>query len=317
MKKLLLWALALMLLITVAGCGAAESVLPGAGTEETTPGSADALGGEAQSPPDAAEPKKTAAGPIATPGAAQSGDIPGEMGGEAVQTGSVEVVYAVQGEPQMLSPNMEMDETYAFADAADHTYFINGAEYDGREYLVLWREGPEGGKELMLNIAQPEEGALRHSLHYEGGLDESGGRFLFFTLCDALNYHRSLWVLDTENLYFNLFYDMPCSNMVIPDEPPADYKNVGWIVYDIYLIPIDLYNAKEITGSVIDLTEYYEPLGEELFYGIGDWGTHKYVDLTYLGKSTLGIEDVLEQPEDSDRRDVVTHQIDFSTLKFH
>ncbi len=203
------------------------------------------------------------------------------------------------------------------AEAAPWTYYTGELTVDGQACAAVWRDNPEGEAQWLCVVPQPAgESALAHSIRYEGGSKQSNGRFLYFTITDALNYHASLWVLDTQSLYFNLFYGVPCSNFVIPENPSPDLAGMGWVVHEYYLIPIELAAAAENTGGIIDLAEYYDVLEEELFRSIGDWGTHKFVRLTDLGGNALQIENVTAQPEDTEEELLLTHQIDVATLRF-
>ena len=210
--------------------------------------------------------------------------------------------------------------SFTCADAEAWSYYLSKA--DSGEYLV-WRDNPSGDAELLLRVTQPENAnGLENAIQYEGGAAESGGKYLYFTISDYATFHRSLWVLNTETLFFAQMFDAPCSNLVIPSDsvvlsdPPSDFFNIGWVVYDHYLVPIELEKAEEYTGGIIDLNDYYAPLGEELFYGVGANGTHKFVQLSDVGGTLVEIQSITAEPETSAEETSTAHIIDFSNGDF-
>ncbi len=230
-------------------------------------------------------------------------------------SGDMQVCYALGA--SLAAPVGEYSCT-TIAEIGAYSYYLGMVtDESGESSAVLWRDTPKGDADYICVIPDADsDTGVRHNIFYAGGDKESGGKYLYFSLIDSASLHDSLWVLDTERLFFTLMYDTPCSNFIIPENPPADYQNLGWLVHEYYLIPVQLDQAKEYTGGIIDLQDFYAANGEELFFGIGDFGTHKWVSLSQSGASALTIDSIVAEPATSAPEQTVSHTIDFATGAF-
>lgn len=263
---------------------------------------------DADSPAKPVEPsaQSTPTAPAETPTSSSVGD-------------NLEIV-ASQGEAKPLPPGAEILQSIPAVDALPWSYYISDVRYDGQDFVMVWRDTSKGDAQWICSVAQTgEDTALRHSIEYVGGSFEgSGDHFLYFTIEDGANFHRSLWCLDPETLYFNRVLDVPCSNMILLAYEPHEARGIGWIVYDHYLAAVDLAAGSTDEGLTIDLDEYID---DHLFYGIGAFGTHKFVSLSDIGNSghgefALQLDAITAEPETSAPELRTVYQFDILTHKF-
>lgn len=232
----------------------------------------------------------------------------------------VEIV-ASQGEAKPLPPGAEILDSIPVCDVLPWSYYISSIRYDGQEFVMVWRDTPKGDDtQWICSVAQTTgDTALRHSIEYvEESYERSGENYLYFTVTDAANFHRSLWCFDPETRYFNRVLDAPCSNMILLEYEPHEAQGIGWIVYDHYLAAVDLAFGSTDEGLTIDLDEYID---DHLFYGIGAFGTHKFVSLSDIGNTGYGefalqLDAIIAEPETSAPELRTIYQFDILTHKF-
>lgn len=226
-------------------------------------------------------------------------------------------IAACQGDPKPMPPREEILSIPA-VDVPPWSYYISDIRCDGQERVMVWRDTPKGDAQWLCSIPQTTGNiALRHSIEYVGGSYEgSGGKFLYFTIQDASTFHRSLWCFDLETEYFNRMLESPCSNMIRLKDEPGDAQNLGWIVYDHYLAAIDLAQGTTYEGMTIDLSEYIPYAESNLFYGLGAFGTHKFVRLSDIGSYAVEIEVITAEPETSAPELREAYQMDILTHNF-
>ena len=229
--------------------------------------------------------------------------------------GNLEIVTS-QGDAKPLPPGAEVLQSIPAVDVLPWSYYISDVRYDGQDFVMMWRDTPKGDDaQWLCSVAQTtEDTALRHSIEYvEESYERSGEKYLYFTILDASNFHRSLWCFDPETTYFSRVLDAPCSNMILLEYEPHEAQGIGWIVYDHYLTAVDLASESIDEGLTIDLDEYID---DHLFYGIGAFGTHKFVTLSDLGNYALQIEGITAEPETSAPELRTIYQLDLLSHKF-
>lgn len=103
--------------------------------------------------------------------------------------------------------------------------------------------------------------------------------------------------------------------MILLEYDPHEAQGIGWIVYDHYLAAVDLTFGSTDEGLTIDLDKYID---DHPFYGIGAFGTHKFVLLSdncnsEYGEFAVQIEAITAEPENSAPELRQTYQIDLLT----
>lgn len=186
--------------------------------------------------------------------------------------------------------------TLPAADAGAWSYYISETERAGVAYVLVWRETPKGDAQWLLRVAQTMgETALRHGIDYvQGSAEASGGARLWFMLRDAATFHESLWAVETDQGAAGSVLTGPCSNMVLVSSPTSETGEAGWIVNEASLTAVSL-DSGDILASY-DLSQMF-PAG--LFYGIGAFGTHKFVRLYEDEPGVLVVESIVAEPETS------------------
>ena len=244
---------------------------------------------------------------------------PPEKGAEPAETadGAIDVA-ACQGEPKDLPQGAEILLSLPVADVLPWSYYISDIRYDGQDLVMVWRDTPKGDAQWLCSVTQTDgDTALRHSVEYVAGSYEgSGEEFLYFTIEDATTFHRSLWCFDLETEYFNRVLESPCSNMLRLQDEPGDGQNLGWIVWNHYLTAIDLTKGATYEGMTIDLREYIPYAEGNMFYGLGAFGTHKFVRLTDIGNYAVEIEVITAEPETDAPELREVYQMDILTRDF-
>lgn len=122
-------------------------------------------------------------------------------------------IAACQGDAKPLPAGAEILGSIPFADILPWSYTISDVRYDGQDFVMVWRDTPKGDAEWICSVTQTtEDTALRHSIEYvEESYEHSGEKYLYFTISDAGNFHRSLWCFDPETTYFNRVLDVPAA----------------------------------------------------------------------------------------------------------
>ncbi len=245
--------------------------------------------------------------------------VPAETTVPSSAEGNLEIVTS-QGDAKPLPAGAEILESIPVADILPWSYTISDVRYDGQDFVMVWRDTPKGDAEWICSVTQTTgDTALRHSIEYvEESYERSGEKYLYFTISDASNFHRSLWCFDPETTYFNRVLDAPCSNMILLEYEPHEAQGIGWIVYDHYLAAVDLAVGSTDEGLTIDLDEYID---DHPFYGIGAFGTHKFALLSdncnsEYGEFAVQIEAITAEPETSAPELRQTYQMDLLTHKF-
>jgi len=261
---------------------------------------------ETDSPAEPAEPSAQSA---------QLPTAPAEATAPSSFEGNLEIVTS-QGDAKPMPPGEEILGSIPVADILPWSYYISDVRYDGQDFAMVWRDTPKGDDaQWLCSVAQTtEDDALRHSIEYvEESYERSGKKYLYFTISDASNFHRSLWCFDPETTYFNRVLDAPCSNMVLLEHEPHEAQGIGWIAYDHYLAAVDLASGSIDEWLTIDLDEYID---DHLFYGIGAFGTHKFAILSDLGDYALQIEGITAEPETGAPELRTIYQLDLLSYKF-
>lgn len=233
---------------------------------------------------------------------------------------NVDIVTA-QGDAKRLPAGAEILDSVFACDALPWSYYISNIRYDGQSFIMVWRDTPKGDDaQWICSVTQTTgDTALRHSIEYvEESYERSGEKYLYFTVTNASNFHRSLWCFDQETIYFNQVLDAPCSNMILLEYEPHEAQGIGWIVHDHYLAAVDLAFGSTDEGLTIDLDEYID---DHLFYGIGAFGTHKFVNISDIGNSGYGefavqLDAITAEPETSASELRTVYQFDISTHRF-
>lgn len=230
--------------------------------------------------------------------------------------GNLDIV-ACQGDAKPLPSGAEILGSTQVTDILPWSYFVSDVRYDGQNFIMVWRDTPKGDAEWICNVTQTtEDTALRHRIEYvEKSYERSGEKYLYFTILDASNFHRSLWCFDPETTYFNRVLDAPCSNMILLEYEPNKAQGIGWIVYDHYLAAVDLAFGSTNEALTINLDE---SIDGHPFYGIGAFGTHKFVLLSdncnsEYGEFAVQIEVITAEPEISAPELRQTYQMDILT----
>ncbi len=163
-------------------------------------------------------------------------------------------VVAAKGSGTEIPKEAVYDGTTILTEADGWRYLSGSVTYEGQTFAMIWREG-KGDPESLCSIHQPEgENQPQHALTYQLGAEESGGRFLYFSIRSGQTGEQSLWILDTQEIIFDEMYSSPCSNLVKPQTPGSNWQGLGWVLYDRYLIPIDLDQGSEYTAGIQELS---------------------------------------------------------------
>lgn len=229
--------------------------------------------------------------------------------------GEMKIVSA-QGSAEVMQDGFEIMSSIAVAEILPWSYYISDICCDNQNYVMVWRDTPSGSDaQWLCSVEQMNSNSsLRHSIEYvKGSYERSGEKYLYFSITDANSFHSSLWCLNLETEYFNCVLDAPCSNMILLKVEPSDAQGIGWVVYEHYLTAVDLAEGSTYEGLSVDLDEYIE---DSLFYEIGDFGTHKFVRLSDLGKNNLQIDVVTAEPETSAPEQRSSYQIDILSREF-
>ena len=280
-------------------------------------------GGKTQEPmPEGGEGKELAG----VPGTQESTDgkygMPGGPGNWEPWAVEQELdIVACEGTLWELRPEYEIMTSVPVEDVLPWSYYISNLRYDGQDFTAVWRDTPKGEAQWLCSVAQTGEyPGLQNSIEYGAGSFEGSGRkYLYFTIEEAKNFHRSLWRFDLEHETFRQVLGAPCSNLLLLEYEPHEAQGIGWIVHDQYLAAIDLASGQVDQMLTIDLEEYLE---DSLFYGIGDFGTHKYVRIRDLGEYTgerefaIEIESILAEPETDAPERRLRYQFNLLTQKF-
>ena len=182
-----------------------------------------------------------------------------------------------------------------FVPSLPEGYYLNDAEYDGQAFILLYRDTPDGAREILMSVVQ--EDTDPHALTYvEGSYEGSGEQYLFFMLINGKTLHGSLYLFSVTDNRMNLVLGEPCSsNMAIFSDPPEDIAGLGWVAYKDYILPIDLSDGSSFEGgaaSISDLGDMPDISGSFFSEGITE-NEQKYTYLTPLDKSILQVTTVI------------------------
>lgn len=182
------------------------------------------------------------------------------------------------------------EETGACTEADGHKYHVT---------LFLGVENPKVDTEVYLNE--------------DNSVCKDGKRYVPMDKAD-----KPVNIADWDALFVSDDADKPSlpskDSMRPPEAQPLDSVESGpREVYDHYLAAIDPDVGGTYEGLTIDLDDF---LPDSLFYGIGDFGTHKFVCLTDMGNNAVQIEDIVAEPENDAPELRTVYQLDILTHKF-
>lgn len=164
-------------------------------------------------------------------------------------------VRAATGSATEIPKEAIYDKSPFLTEADGWRYYCGTVSYEGQTFAMVWRER-NGDHESLCSVHQPQgENLPQHTLTYQMGAEESGGRFLYFSIRSGQTGEQSLWMLDTQEIMFDQMYAGPCSNLVKPQAPGRDWQGLGWLLYNRYLIPIDLDQGSEYTAGIQELSQ--------------------------------------------------------------
>ncbi len=217
--------------------------------------------------------------------------------------------------PVLMPEGMLMSDVHPeFVPGLPQGYHINDAEYDGQPFILLYRDGADGGREILMSVAQEEENP--HALNYaEGSFEGSGGQYLYFMLISGKTLHGSLYLFSLADGRMNLVLEEPCSNnMAIFTDAPEDVAGLGWVLYGDWILPIDLKDGSsyEPGAAAIGGLGGMPEIGGSFFFG-ADEGENKYTYLTPMDGGRLLLTTVFSDPA-GEREDRTVEQL-FDCLK--
>ena len=195
-----------------------------------------------------------------------------------------------------------------FVPSLPRGYYLNDAQYDGQDFILLYRDSATGSQEILMSVVQDETDP--HALNYvEGSYEQSGEKFLYFMLINGKTLHGSLYLFSIADNRMNLVLGEPCSNyMAIFNDPPEDIAGLGWVAYKEYILPIGLSDGSSYEGgaaSIAQLGGMPEISGDFFTKGIKE-NERKYTYLTPMDHGILRLTTVvIDTAEQNPERTVV------------
>lgn len=205
--------------------------------------------------------------------------------------------------PLPMPEGVELSDVYPeFVPSLPQGYYLNDAEFDGQPFILLYREGADGDLEILMSVVQEETNP--HALSYvEGSYEQSGGKFLYFVLVNGKTLHGSLYLFSLEDNRMNMVLEEPCSNnMAAFENPDPEIAGLGWVVWQDYILPIDLDEGSSYEGgaaSIADLGGMPEISGN-FFTGDVSENERKYTYLTPMDNGILRLTTVIIDTTEQD-----------------
>lgn len=216
--------------------------------------------------------------------------------------------------PMPMPDGVELSDVYPeFVPSLPQGYFLNDAEFDGQPFILLYREGADGGREILMSVVQEETNP--HALVYvEGSYEESDEKFLYFMLINGKTLHGSLYLFSLEDNRMNLVLEEPCSNnMAIFENPDPETAGLGWVAWQDYILPIKLQDGSSYEGgaaSIADLGGMPEIHGNFFADGITE-DEQKYTYLTPMDNGILRLTTVVIDTTETNPDRTVVQYYDF------
>lgn len=173
------------------------------------------------------------------------------------------------------------------------SYYCASVQTAQGEKTILARDNPKGNQEVLLELAQ-----VGVCITYvKNSLQQSGGKRLYFTVPTETVGQNELYGFDLSKNELTQLLPAPCSNMVVPAEPPRALAGFGWLVYEDKVVGVDLAAGQPYQGSSLN-----SDLDGHFFYGVGAAFDTKYtvveaVDGDVLTLKTIEYDSQSSAPE--------------------
>lgn len=163
------------------------------------------------------------------------------------------------------------------------SYFCASIQTTQGEQTILARENPKGDSEVLLTL--PIAGA--YISYVENSLQQSGNQRLYFTVPTEAVGQNEVYSFRLSDNQISKLLPAPCSNMIVPSEPPKALSGFGWLVYENKVVGVDLAAGQPYQGNTLD-----SELDGHFFYGIGAEFDTKYTVIEAVNNDVLTLKTI-------------------------
>lgn len=167
-----------------------------------------------------------------------------------------------------------------------------GVEYyaNGSDTFTLLTRSNDIGKESLYQFSG------NWKIEYiENSHEQSSGYYIYFYMVHEHNYYdgynSKLIAIRTSSGKVSVIYNSDVSQMVIAENAVSGYENIGWVIHENSITPINLFDMSELSAKVFDITNRASlPEISGTFFRYPSAGYEvKTTSLTLLDDSTLKI----------------------------
>lgn len=163
------------------------------------------------------------------------------------------------------------------------SYFCANVQTAEGHQTILARDNPKGDIEVLLTL--PISGTYID--YIENSLQQSGNQQLYFTAPTEIIGQNELYSFRLSDSRMTKLLPAPCSNMIVPADPPNTLSGFGWLVYGSNAMGIDLAAGLTVPGSNLE-----NCLDGHFFYGIGAGFDKKYTVLEAVEHDVLTLKTI-------------------------
>lgn len=199
-------------------------------------------------------------------------DAPPAMAGPAHPTEDYEILNA-----------WDLLDTAPLQIDGSWSYYCANVQTAQGEKTILARDNPKGDQEVLLELTQTGV----YITYVENSLQQSGGKWLYFTVPTEIVGQNELYGFELSKNELTRLLPAPCSNMVVPADPPRALAGFGWLVYEDKVVGVDLAAGQPYQGNSLDSN-----LDGHFFYGIGAGFDTKYTVVEAVDGDVLTLKTI-------------------------
>ena len=174
-----------------------------------------------------------------------------------IQTENTDFNAGAFSQPVKMPDGMAIKYTYSNVDCGDYNIAVADCSYEDRMYITVCRLYENGDNEVLYSVLQTPE-QTQTIFYTENSYEKSDGKMLYFTMQDSVSMQSSLYFFSTVTEYFSYILEEPCSNFVIKETDNPEIAGLGWIVYDEYIVPINLADGSSYEAMTVRLSDLGE-----------------------------------------------------------
>lgn len=218
----------------------------------------------------------------AAPSMAESSDTPKLTQSESAALQAETNTPPESGELEIIQAWDVLDTAPLHVDGS-WSYYCAAVSTPKGENTILVRDNPKGDSEILLTVERPSI----YITYIENSLQQSGGKWLYFTVPAEITGQNELYGFQLEENNLTQLLPAPCSNMIVQADPPNALSGFGWLLYEDRVVGIDLAVGQPYQGSRLE-----SDLDGHFFYGIGAGFDTKYTVVEAVESDVLTLKTV-------------------------